>query len=69
MYDYLVRFGYKEISPKSSVAVGAVCPVTVSLLLLSEDVSVAFSFEPSMLSVGWHLMWNVTDKWVWVQYK
>jgi hypothetical protein len=27
----------------------------------NEDVCVAFSFEASMLSVGWHVLWNVTD--------
>jgi hypothetical protein len=36
--------------------------------VLCEDVRVAFSFEASMLSVGWHLLWNVTDKRVWVKY-
>jgi hypothetical protein len=35
--------------------------VTVSLLVC-EDVRVAFSFEASMLSVGWDVLWNVTDK-------
>jgi hypothetical protein len=49
--------------------VGGVCPETVSLLVLFEDVRVAFSLEASMLCVGWHVLWNVTDKRVWVKYK
>jgi hypothetical protein len=55
---------------QSSVTfVGGVCPVTVSLLVLCKDVRVASSFEASMLSVGWHVLWNVTDKRVRVKYK
>ena len=34
-----------------------------------EDVRVTFSFEASMLSEEWHVLWNVTDKRVWVKYK
>jgi hypothetical protein len=49
--------------------VGGVYSVTVSLLVLCKDVRVAFSFEASKLSVGWHELWNVTDKKVWVKYK
>jgi hypothetical protein len=49
------------------MCLGGVCPVTVSLLVLCEDVRVAFSFEESMSSVEWHVLWNVTtDKRVWV---
>jgi hypothetical protein len=49
--------------------VGGVCPVTDSLLVLCEDIRVAFSLEASRLSVGWHVLWNVTGKRVWVKYK
>ena len=52
-----------QISVKSSVTcVGGVRPVTVSLLALCRDALVKFSFEVSMWSVGWHVLWNVTDK-------
>ena len=46
---------------------GGVCPVTTSLLELCEDVRVALSFKALMLSGGWHVLWNVTDKRVWVK--
>ena len=60
----------KNISIKSSVTrVGGGCPVKVSIPILCEDVCETFSFEPSMLPVGWHVLWNVTDKRVWVKYK
>jgi hypothetical protein len=42
----------------SLTCVGGVCPVTVSVLVLCEDVRV----EASILSVGWHVLWNVTDR-------
>jgi hypothetical protein len=42
---------------QSSVTfLGRVCPETVSLLVLCEDVRVAFSPEASMLSLGWHVL-------------
>ena len=43
--------------------------MTVSLLELCEDVRMTFSFEASMLSFGWHVLWNATDKRLWVNYK
>jgi hypothetical protein len=36
---------------------------------LCEDGRVAFSLEASMLPVGWHVLWNVTDKSVWMKCK
>ena len=36
--------------------------MTDSLLVSCGDVRVAFSREASMLSVGWHVLWNVADK-------
>ena len=41
-------------------------PVTVALLVLFGDFRVAFSLEASMLSIGLHMLWNVTGKRVLV---
>ena len=43
--------------------------MTVSLLVLCEDDYWAFYFEASMLSIGWHELWKITDKRVWVKCK
>jgi hypothetical protein len=57
---------YSKVWPRNkSSRVGGVYPVTISLLVLCEK----FSFKASMLPFGWHVLWNVTDKRVWVMYK
>jgi hypothetical protein len=42
--------------------------MTVSLecLMQCEDVRVAFSLEASKVSWGWHVLRNITNKWVGV---
>jgi hypothetical protein len=38
--------------------------ISLELLMQWEDVSVAFSLEASKMSWRWHILWNMTDKWV-----
>ena len=58
------NFQYSLLLKTSVTCVGGVCTVTVSLLVLCEDVRVTFSFEASILSVGWHVLWNGTVTWI-----
>jgi hypothetical protein len=40
--------------------------VTLECLMQCEDISVAFSLEASKVSWRWHVLRNMTNKWVGV---